>query len=407
MSPAARSSGRLAAARRSRRRCRLAQTRPEKPVRDPGGGGRLGCSSQFRRRWKMQCGGARWTRLAIRTLFLALLTAASAGLVGALEGHHHGVQDEMQQGPGLQGGVPLQFLPQAGWSPEKVHNSRATDQQQPRELHRQARSQTVVLPLSRGPLRVVPGRASQQFWSEAETGRWEPETFKVLYQELTSDVSYLGVGEWCGITGLFAAQRSKRAILVEPDPIALSDELRTNVDIFNAESRVAGARRVSIETRCVSAPEQQGTVTMVGNGSSTSSLVHGLSWLQGAPTFEATCMTLEDLITHHGLTGEIFIKMDIEGAESTVVPSLLSWLSRPTMKPKLFISFHAQATQAQKEEIAKVFNLYKHYAVLKVLPPLLPSCVCLPNCLTSLACNPSPNSRGRGGIDTLNPLLPQ
>jgi hypothetical protein len=44
MSPAVRSSGRLPAARRSRRRCRLARTRPEKPVRSPGGGGRLGWS---------------------------------------------------------------------------------------------------------------------------------------------------------------------------------------------------------------------------------------------------------------------------------------------------------------------------------------------------------------------------
>jgi hypothetical protein len=45
LSPAARPSGRPAAARRSRRRCRLAQ----KPVRDPGGGGRLGCSGLSRR----------------------------------------------------------------------------------------------------------------------------------------------------------------------------------------------------------------------------------------------------------------------------------------------------------------------------------------------------------------------
>jgi hypothetical protein len=43
LSTAARSSGRLAADR-SLRRCRLARTRPEKPVRAPGGGGRLGCS---------------------------------------------------------------------------------------------------------------------------------------------------------------------------------------------------------------------------------------------------------------------------------------------------------------------------------------------------------------------------
>ena len=317
-------------------------------------------AQQLQMQLLQQCVVSWPTRLAIRTLFLALLTAASTALVGALDapGHHHD-QDEMQQG-----GLPQQQLfPQAG----------------------QARSQTVVLPLSRGPLRVVPGRASQQFWSEVEIGRWEPETFKVLYQELTSNVSYLGVGEWCGITGLFAAQRSSRAILVEPDPVALQ-ELVTNVDIFNAESRVGGARRVSIETRCVSAPQQQGTVTMVGNGSSTSSLVHGLSWLQGAPTFEATCMTLEDLFTHHGLSGEVFIKIDIEGAEATVVPSLLSWLSRLTMKPKLFISFHAQATQAQKEEIAKVFNLYKHYAVLKVLPPRPPFFLCMSPQMFDITC---------------------
>ena len=45
-----------------------------------------------------------------------------------------------------------------------------------------------MLPLSRGQLRVVPSRASQHFWSEVETGRWEPETFKGLYQELTSEI---------------------------------------------------------------------------------------------------------------------------------------------------------------------------------------------------------------------------
>ena len=49
LSPAARSSGRLAAAHRNRRRCRLARTRPEKPVRTPGGSGRLGCSRFSRR----------------------------------------------------------------------------------------------------------------------------------------------------------------------------------------------------------------------------------------------------------------------------------------------------------------------------------------------------------------------
>ena len=78
---------------------------------------------------------------------------------------------------------------------------------------------------------------------------WEPETFKALYQEVDADVTYLGVGEWCGVTGLFAAQRAKRTVLVEPDPLALA-ELRSNVHLYNAELHGAHAPRIAIESRC-------------------------------------------------------------------------------------------------------------------------------------------------------------
>ena len=165
----------------------------------------------------------------------------------------------------------------------------------------------------------------------------------------------------------------------------------------------------ALSIRCVS--NQRGKVKMKGNGSSTSSLFHGMPWLSGAPTFDATCVTLQDLYENNQISGEVLIKMDIEGAETLVVPSLLDWyfqhtcahsripapvqahaaiasththtnththsqnkrrLSRLETKPSFFISFHGQATLEQKEEIAKVFNLYKHYAVLKVMPACCP-----------------------------------
>ena len=116
--------------------------------------------------------------------------------------------------------------------------------------HRSARRKSVSLPLARGALSVVPVRAGAEFWEHAQDGRWEPATFKALYQEVTADVAYLGVGEWCGVTGLMAAQRARRAVLVEPDPLAL-EELQTNVNIYNAESR-GSAPRIKIDNRCAS-----------------------------------------------------------------------------------------------------------------------------------------------------------
>ena len=116
---------------------------------------------------------------------------------------------------------------------------------QERQAQEASRRKTVSLPLGRAPVSVVPARAGAEFWEDAQEGRWEPETFKALYQEVTADVAYLGIGEWCGVTGLMAAQRARRAVLVEPDPLAL-EELQTNVDIYNAESR---SPRVKIDNR--------------------------------------------------------------------------------------------------------------------------------------------------------------
>ena len=197
------------------------------------------------------------------------------------------------------------------------------------------------------------------------SGLWEPETFKVLYQEVTADVSYVGVGEWCGVTGLFAGQRAKRTVLVEPDPVAHS-ELKMNVKLGMSRG---GMSNVDIDTRCVSSPEQRGKVTMYGNGSSTSSLLPNIPWLEGSQTFDATCVTLQDLFDQYQLSGNVFIKMDIEGAEASVLPTLLSWLSGLETKPSLFISFHGQANPEQKRKIAEVFNLYTNFAVLKVILP--------------------------------------
>jgi hypothetical protein len=127
---------------------------------------------------------------------------------------------------------------------------------------------------------------------------------------------------------------------------------------------------------------------MTGNGSSTSSLLW-FPWLEGAPTFLANCATLPDVYHLHRMTGKVFIKMDIEGAEASVVPTLHSWIQSLETKPTFFISFHGRADEQQKSDIAKVFNLYKHYAVLEV------RCGCLSRSLQRLLLRVEPtHTRG-------------
>ena len=226
---------------------------------------------------------------------------------------------------------------------------------------------TFPLGLGRRAIMVRPGHASREWWGKVESGLWETTTFKALYQEVTADVVYVGIGEWCGVTGLFAAQRSARkAILVEPDPHIL-EELRTNVESFKAGSSAEGhaEAKLIIDTRCIVPSAMSNTkVTMRGNGSSISSFIP-LPVLSDAPSFEASCLSLESLYDYHHLSGRVFIKMDIEGAEAFVIPELLSWLKTLESKPSFLVSFHGVATPDQKEKIARVLNLYDHFAILR------------------------------------------
>jgi len=158
--------------------------------------------------------------------------------------------DTLQESPREAGGRRASEADEADAQLQRAQLPQDREEQALRELlaREAARRKKVSLPLARGVLSVVPVRAGAGFWQDAQEGRWEPATFKALYQEVTADVAYLGVGEWCGVTGLMAAQRARRAVLVEPDPLALK-ELQTNVNIYNAESR-GSAPRIKIDNRC-------------------------------------------------------------------------------------------------------------------------------------------------------------
>lgn len=171
--------------------------------------------------------------------------------------------------------------------------------------------------VTRGNLTVDVVRAPDadlwDFWGEWSAGRWEPATFDVLDRFLTPAGTYVDLGAWIGPTVLYAARRCRKVLAVEPDPVAF-DQLRRNLDLNPAGdvTLVAGA------VDC----HRDGTVlySRAGWGNSMSSTV-----LAVGDRLDVSTWRLADLV--HPFRNVDLIKMDIEGAESRVLPDAIGVLA--------------------------------------------------------------------------------
>jgi hypothetical protein len=108
------------------------------------------------------------------------------------------------------------------------------------------------------------------------------------------------------------------------------------------------------------------TLTMEANGGSGSSFM-GQDWNKGMKKVDVDCLPLWSLLEEYGVssTTPLFVKIDTEGAEAVIVPSLRTWIAGLSIKPTIFMSMHAKADAAQKAELAAVLNMYPYFAVFK------------------------------------------
>ena len=216
------------------------------------------------------------------------------------------------------------------------------------------------LPFSPTPLVVVDGVAARGWWEHVERGEWELETFKVFNQEIDSSTAYVGFGEWTGVTALYAARLASKAVFLDVDPIAFS-ELKTNIALNWDILRMQG--RVVVQSKCIWEHSGVLSVNRADGSSGSSVLPHGSESGTGV---HIECQTLPDLCKTQGITTDrqLFLKIDTEGGESVILPSLLQWVDAAMVKPTIFVSMHATADVTQKKKIASLFNKYKFFAVV-------------------------------------------
>ena len=249
----------------------------------------------------------------------------------------------------------------------------------PEPLYREAAPSTAPIPLRHvrfpGGSNVVVSSAGNPWfdgWWQNDFPTWEPRTFRVFAEYLREGdhfSTYVGFGEWIGPTVLYAAPFVTRAFAIEPDPncrAALRESVAANPSI---------ADHTFVSSFCIS--NASGTLLMRGAGGS-GSFLDGLvdapnnrKYAADNPSlwFSVHCLPLAAFFEEHGIaiSGSTFVKVDSEGAEWVVVPSLhamLSMVPQGQARPTFFISVHLNEQRPQSADgFVSVARLFKYAAI--------------------------------------------
>jgi len=209
--------------------------------------------------------------------------------------------------------------------------------------NRAANSEVLEIAYGGVSFRVQTDRPRRAYWERFSAGQWEPQTLAALRHFLSPKQSFIDCGAWIGPTALYGAHFARQVYALEPDPVAFA-ELSQNV----ALNPDASARIVLCEL-CL-APEP-GPVTLFAGGayhSQTSRFGDSMSSIVASEghrqqdTRTAQGVRLEDFMADNAITDCGCIKMDVEGAEYSLI--IGRWRRMAAFgSPTLHLSFHAPA----------------------------------------------------------------
>lgn len=179
------------------------------------------------------------------------------------------------------------------------------------------------------------------FWNRVADGLWEPETYEILDRHLGPESVYCDVGNWIGQTVIFAARKCRAVYCFEPDRFVYKDlllnlQLNGLENVFPLNLALTDSDRV-IEMGSFAAGFGLGETSVLdtaprGNGMRAL----GISW--------ATWMRL---VRPPRID---FLKIDIEGGEFPLLPTLAPYLAEH--RPLLHLSLHGPRLAATERDAA-------------------------------------------------------
>lgn len=168
----------------------------------------------------------------------------------------------------------------------------------------------------------------QRFWSKVEDGSWEPETFGVFDRFVNRQTTYLDIGTWEGPTLLYAGQLARAAYGFEADPVAFAGLQRN----LAANPQVGHIRALH---QCIAA--QTGEMQF-GSRSGGGDTMSSLLFSGGKTVWTVPAIRLDEFVEKEGLQPPLFIKIDIEGGEYSILPGLDPFFRRH--RPTVYLSTH-------------------------------------------------------------------
>jgi FkbM family methyltransferase len=187
-----------------------------------------------------------------------------------------------------------------------------------------------------------------------QSGRWEPHLFVIFDHYLRADRNYVDMGAFIGATFLYAAHLAGYCYAIEPNPLSyriLMDNLALN--------HATGSKVTAFEG-CIW--RESGSCTMVAPGRRPHTGATSMRHTSGCASWEVKGLTFAEFVQRFGVKNVNFIKMDIEGAESIVLPTMKEYLR--TERPTILVSVHAFTYTDRAAEISAVIDSLSHYRYL-------------------------------------------
>jgi FkbM family methyltransferase len=177
---------------------------------------------------------------------------------------------------------------------------------------------------------AVPSDYIADYWERVQDGRWEKDAFDVFDQHVDAQTVCFDLGAYIGFTCTYLALKSKATHALEPDPEAYKylDATVAANDLPNLHiyPYAAGGEESTVEIK-----------SSYSGGNSGSSLL-----LKNPKTsWKVRMVDLNAFIDERVAPGDkVFLKMDIEGYEYTLLRAILPTLQRHRVT--IFLALHPQ-----------------------------------------------------------------
>lgn len=179
------------------------------------------------------------------------------------------------------------------------------------------------------------------FWDEYDQCGWEPQTYDIYKKYLNIQTKYIDIGAWVGMTIFFAAETGVKEIYaIEANPVSYG-LVAQNCKI-NKKTNKAKLSNVCIT-------DKDDEEIRFGHSTSSASSIRGNEYTVKTKTLNTY---LKD---NNLLDDDLFIKIDIEGAEELIIKDLEELAKKPNLT--IYLSFHPDCWQDKEKTTEELLNV--------------------------------------------------